>query len=59
MKKLIIRANREAYDKEEVCTMTVGQLRDFLAQFDRDREIVLSHDGGYMFGGITEDCFIF
>ena len=60
---VIINAMREEYSKEKVETMTVGELIDFLSQFNEDDKIILSHDNGYTFGGIRErhfeedDCF--
>ena len=34
-------------------TMTVGELIEFLNNFDEDEKIYLSHDNGYTYGGIT------
>ena len=33
--------------------MTVGELIDYLEQFDEDAQVYLRHDGGYTYGGIT------
>jgi len=57
MKALIIDAVRETYGKENVRTMTVGELMNYLEQFDEDRLVILSHDGGYTYGGIREEHF--
>ena len=54
---VIINAMREVYSKEDVKTMTVGELIDFLSQFNEDDKIILSHDNGYTFGGIRENLF--
>ena len=55
MERLIINTMREAYSTEDVRrTMTVGELKGFLEDFDEDTEIMLSFDNGYTFGGITE-----
>lgn len=56
MKRLIINAVREAYGKD-VRTMTVGELREFLEDFDDDAQVVLSHDNGYTYGGVREGSF--
>ena len=52
--KLIINAMRESYSKDDVQTMTVGELKAFLEDFDDDTRIILSHDRGYTYGGIRE-----
>ena len=54
--QLVIEARRERYDMN-VSTMTVGELINFLMDFDEDAEIVLSHDNGYTYGGICEQDF--
>lgn len=55
---ILLRAEREGYSIEQIRrTMTVGELIAFLSDFDEDRPIYLSHDGGYTYGGITEDSF--
>lgn len=55
-KQLVLEAKRERYDMD-VRTMTVGELINFLCEFDEDMQVVLSHDRGYTFGGITEGDF--
>lgn len=55
-KQLVIEAKRERYDMN-VRTMTVGELINFLMDFDEDAEVVLSHDNGYTYGGISEQDF--
>ena len=52
MKRLIIAAVRESYGPEDVRTMTVGELREALEEFDDDARVILSHDSGYTYGGI-------
>lgn len=37
--------------------MTVGELIDFLGNYDEDTPIYLSFDNGYTYGGITESHF--
>ena len=60
MSKIIINARRQGYATDQIShTMTVGQLIDFLQEFDEDAEIYLGHDmksyGWYTYGGITAD----
>lgn len=51
---LIIEAKRDGYSPDQVGrTMTVGELIEFLKEFDEDRKVVLSHDG-YMYGAISD-----
>ena len=58
MEKLIYSTSREGYDVNQINrTMTVGELIDFLAQYDEDTPIYLSFDNGYTYGGITEGRF--
>ena len=48
----------DGYDVDQINrTMTVGELIDFLAQYDEDTPIYLSFDNGYTYGGITEGRF--
>ena len=55
MKRLMILAYRESYGKDDVRTMTVGELREALEEFDDDAEVILSHDNGYTYGGIRRE----
>ena len=57
MKRLIINAMRESYGKDDIRTMTAGELRAFLEDFDDDTPVILSHDSGYTYGGIRADLF--
>ena len=57
MKALIIEAMRESYGKENVATMTVGELRHFLEDFEDDLPVILSHDRGYTYGGLRDYLF--
>ena len=53
--KLYINANRTGYAPDQIRhTMTVGELIDALREFDEDAQVYLRHDGGYTYGGITE-----
>lgn len=58
MMKLYFEAACECYGPEQVRgTMTVGELIDFLSQYDEDTPIYTTHDRRYTFGGIREDMF--
>lgn len=37
-------------------TFTVGELIEFLEQFDEDTPVYLSNDNGYTYGSISESC---
>jgi hypothetical protein len=37
--------------------MTVGELIEYLEQFDEDTKVYLSNDNGYTYGSITESSF--
>ena len=55
---LYINAVREGYKIDQIRhTMTVGQLMNWLEQFDEDTPVYLKHDRGYTYGGITEYKF--
>ena len=58
MTKLIMEAHRTGYSTNQIwSTMTVGELIEFLSQFDEDTPVYTSHDEGYTFGGISWDDF--
>lgn len=51
---LIIEATREAYSLKDLRrTMTVGEMIEYLQQFDEETPIVISNDSGYIYGTIT------
>ena len=59
MGKLIITAAREAYRAEDIrCTMTAGELIEFLEQFDKDTRVYIGNDrigeNWCTFGGVRE-----
>lgn len=59
MEKLIINAQREGYGTDQIRkTMTVGELIEFLSNYDDDTPVYLGHDmkdyGWYTYGGICE-----
>lgn len=52
--KLFIEGRRNGYTPEQCGrTMTVGELIDFLSQFDESDEVFLRNDRGYTYGNIT------
>lgn len=56
--KLFIEGRRNGYGPDQCGrTMTVGDLIDYLSQFDEGTEIFLKNDGGYTYGNITESSF--
>lgn len=57
MKKILIHTLREEYSKDNVKTMTVAELIEFLEEFEEDAEVCFSFDHGYTYGGIREDMF--
>lgn len=59
MQYLVFDADRTAYDIGQIeRPMTVAELRDFLADFDDDDKIILSHDRGYTYGTLSRTCSI-
>ena len=52
MNYLRIDAQREHYGADDVKTMTVAELIEYLSEFDDDLPVVLVHDNGYTYGGI-------
>ncbi|WP_195556793.1 MULTISPECIES: hypothetical protein [Oscillospiraceae] len=58
MEKLIYSTFREGYGIDQIKkTMTVGELMDFLGNYDKDTPVYLSFDSGYTYGGVTENRF--
>lgn len=56
--KLLINAKRNGYGTDQCDnTMTVGELIEYLQQFEENAPVYLKHDGGYTFGSITEGDF--
>ena len=54
MNTLIINAERTAYKPSDIQnTMTVRELIEALEYFDENARVILSHDNGYTYGGIT------
>ena len=59
MKRAIfIDGRRDAYSPAQCGdTMTVGELKEMLEQFNDEDEVFLSNDNGYTYGKITCDSF--
>lgn len=58
MNKLFIEGRRNGYSTEQCGrTMTVGELIDYLSQFDEGTEVYLNNDNGYTYGSIDEFSF--
>lgn len=62
MDYLIIEGRREGYAVDQLSgTMTVGELIDYLSQFDENMPVCLGNDrqsyGWYTYGSITDDSF--
>ena len=50
---IYIDADRTGYSTGQVSsTMTIGELVNYLEQFDEDAKVYLRHDNGYTYGGI-------
>lgn len=54
---VILKARREGYAPKQCETMTIGELIDYLENFDKSEPIYLSHDNGYTYGGIKKNRF--
>lgn len=58
MNKVFIDGRREGYEPEQCQpTMTVGELINWLEQYDEDAEVYLCNDNGYTYGSITRSSF--
>lgn len=58
MNKLILNTSRDGYGIDQIRnTMTVGDLKYFLDDYDDDTPIYLSFDNGYTYGGISKEKF--
>ena len=58
MKVLYIEGRRNGYAPDQCGrTMTVGDLIEYLEQFDEDTPIYLNNDNGYTFGNIDQYSF--
>ena len=58
MTKLILNTFREGYGTDQIRrTMTVGELIEFLQDFDPDMPVYTGHDNCYTYGPFREDLF--
>lgn len=58
MSRLILNTGRDGYGIDQIrSTMTVGDLKCFLDDYDDDTPIYLSFDNGYTYGGINQEEF--
>lgn len=56
--ELIIEVHRDGYSRNQIDhTLTVGELIEYLEQFDEDMPVYTSHDNGYTYGGIDWEDF--
>lgn len=59
MQYLMIEGRREGYGPDQLRkTMTIGELTDYLSQFDEETPVILNNDNGYTYGSITRDSFM-
>ena len=50
---LLLEADRECYSADQIeKTITVGELIDFLSDYNEDTPIAISNDNGYTYGSI-------
>lgn len=55
---LTIDGRREGYAINQIDrTMTVGELINFLSDYDEDMPVMINNDDGYTYGSITDDSF--
>lgn len=53
--KLVINAKPTAYSLNQISqTMTVGEILDYLQDYDSDTPVYLSFDSGYSYGNLTD-----
>lgn len=58
MNVLFIDGRRNGYAPDQCGqTMTVGELIDYLSQFDEESPVYLRNDGGYTYGNIDYQSF--
>lgn len=58
MQVLTIDGRREGYAPSQISsTMTVGELIDYLSQFDEELPVMINNDNGYTYGSIDYDSF--
>lgn len=58
MQILSIDGRRDGYAPSQIRgTMTVGELIDYLSQFDEELPVMINNDDGYTYGSIDYDSF--
>ena len=58
MKALILNTSNDAYSPKDVrITLTAGELRAFLEDYDDETPIILGFDNGYTYGGFLYESF--
>lgn len=58
MRAVYIEGRRDGYSPEQCdSTMTVGELIEYLSQFNENAEVYLKNDNGYTYGSIDECSF--
>lgn len=58
MQILSIDGRREGYAPSQIrSTMTVGELINYLSQFDEELPVMINNDDGYTYGSIDYDSF--
>ena len=58
---VLIEAKKEAYDPSDCVgkALTVGDLKRLLEDFCEDSPVIVSNDGGYTYGAVTEYCLVY
>lgn len=54
-KYLRIYNGRDEYRASLLRTMTVGELIEYLEQYDRDLKVIISNDFGWTYGRVNDD----
>ena len=58
MKAVFIEGRRDGYSPEQCYdTMTVGELIEYLSQYNKNAKVYLKNDRGYTYGSIDECSF--
>ena len=56
---ITIDGRRDGYSTDQIeHTMTVGELIDYLSQFDEESVVMICNDNGYTYGKIDYDSFM-
>lgn len=57
MNNVYIEGTRDCYSPQGE-TMTIGELKKILSEYDDNQKVYLRHDNGYTYGTISEDDFM-